>query len=364
MTSWAVLGLAGCGGSNQADATPTEAPPILVGPENLFVADTVNLKTGPLISGALIAEREATVRSELTGTLVQVFVEEGQAVTRGQLLGRISDDAVQDAVLSAQSAVRTATEAVVVAKRNAERTERLAQAGAVAERELEQARWSVTNAEGALADANARLASARKQLDNTRLTSPFAGFLSERQASAGDVVSPGTALFTIVDPSSLRLEAQVPAAALGSLRAGTPVPFTIDGLPERAFEGRIVRINPAVDPATRQVRITVSLPNTGGRLVAGLFAQGRVAIESRTTLAIPPAAIDRRGIRPTVTRIEQGVAERVEVTTGIEDATLDRVEVTQGLAVGDTVVTGNARGIQPGTKVRPAVAAENAAARN
>jgi RND family efflux transporter MFP subunit len=355
-----LTGVNGCGGRGSAEEAPAETPPVLVGVENLFVAETDTLRNGPSVSGTLVAEREATVRAEVQGIVLEVAVEDGQRVARGQLLGRITDDAVRDQVVSAQSAVRTANEAFVVAQRNAERAEKLAKAGALADRELEQARWSVTNAEGALADARARLASAEKQWAQTQLRAPIAGIVSERHVNAGDVAQQGTALFTVVDPRSLRLEAQIPVAALEALRLGTPVPFAVDGYGDRQFEGRVIRINPAVDPATRQVRVTVALPNQGGQLVAGLFAQGRAAVELRAGIVVPTSAIDRRGIRPTVTRVKSGLAERVEVTVGIEDPTSDRVEITSGLAEGDTVIIGSARGIQPGTRVRPSAPAERA----
>lgn len=354
----AVAALAGCGGASGSETRPEEVGPVLLGAENLFVAETRTVETGPAVSGTLVADREATVRAEVGGTVIQVAVEAGQPVGRGTLLGRISDDAIRDQVQSARSAARTASEALAVARRNAERSERLAAAGALAERDLEQARWSATNAEAALAEANARIAAAEKQWSYTQLRSPIGGVVSERHVRAGDVVSAGNPLFTVVDPTSLKLEAQVPVATIEALRVGTRVPFTVDGLGDRVFEGRIARINPAVDPMTRQVRITVTLPNHSGRLVAGLFAQGRAATESRTGVAVPLSAIDRSGLRPVVTRIRNGMTERVEVATGIEDASTDRVEVVAGLAAGDTVVIGSARGLQPGTRVQPAAAAE------
>ena len=355
--------LAGCG--KKADpraAAAVDPAPAMIGPENLFVTEARDLVNGPQISGTLTAERSATIRAEVASTVVQALVEAGQTVSRGQLLGRLNDDAVRDQVLSAKSGLRTATEALAVAQRNADRAEKLSKAGAMADRELEQARWSVTNAEAGLADATARLAGVQKQFSYTELRSPLSGVVSERNVNAGDNVSVGNPLFSVIDPSSLRLEAQVPATAIASLKVGTAVPFAIDGYPNRAFDGRVTRINPAVDPATRQVRIMVSVPNQGGRLVAGLFAQGRVATEARNGIVVPGSAIDRRGLRPTVTRIEKGIARRVEVALGIEDPTVDRVEITTGLAIGDTVIIGAARGVLPGTKVRPTVAAERTAA--
>ena len=353
---------AACGTKSEGSETaPTEAPPVLLGPENLFVAEQRKIQSGPVVSGTLDAERAATIRADLPSTVTQVLADAGQSVTRGQLLARLNDDALKDVVLSAKSGVRTAAEALAVAKRNAERAEKLAAAGAVADRELEQARWSVMNAEAGLADAEARRASAEKQLGYTEIRAPIAGVISERHVNTGDNVSAGNPLFSVVDPSSLRLEAQVPVSSVGSLKVGTPVPFAIDGFADRQFEGTVKRINPAVDPATRQVRITVALPNKTGRLVAGLFAQGRVAVEARDGLVVPASAVDRRGLRPAVTRIEGGVARRVEVALGIEDQAIDRVEITSGIAPGDTVVVGGARGIAPGTKVRPAATGERPA---
>jgi RND family efflux transporter MFP subunit len=362
LAAFSLLSLAvGCGG-DASDAAGTEEPPVLLGPENLFVSETRTLIAGPTISGTLVPEREATVRAEIGGAVVQVAAEDGQTVRRGQLLGRISDDGVRDQVESARSAVRTATEAHMVAKRNAERAEKLASGGAMSDRDLEQARWSATSAETGVADAKARLATAERQLGYTQLRAPIAGVVSERHVNPGDVVSSGNPLFTVVDPSSLRLEAQVPVSALGSLKVGTAVPFSIDGYGSRSFEGRVLRINPTVDPASRQVRVTVALPNESGRLVAGLFAQGRVAVETRSGVVVPISAVNRDGARTTATRISGGTANRVEVEIGLEDPALEMVEVTAGLAAGDTVITGAARSIQPGARVRPAADAERSSA--
>jgi membrane fusion protein, multidrug efflux system len=222
----------------------------------------------------------------------------------------------------------------------------------VAERDLDNARQARIAADAQLEDARARLALAQRQLDNTQIRAPFAGFVSERSASAGDVVQPGAALFTIMDPSSMRLEASVPSDALTALRVGDAVEFTVNAYPDRAFTGKVERINPTVDPDTRQVRIYVAIPNTGGRLVAGLFAEGRVATEARSAVVVPKTAIDVRGLRPVAVRVRNGSAERVEVEVGLEDDATERVEITSGLAAGDTVLLGAALGVTPGTRVQ------------
>lgn len=347
LTVFALLSACGAG----AETPDTEPPPVTVGPEYVAVADTMQLSSGPSISGALAPRRQATLRAELGGLVTETRVDPGQAVAAGAVLVTLDDSAIRDAALSARAGVRTAREALVVATRNAERAEKLTQAGAMAERDLESARWQVTNAEGTLSDAEARAALAEKQLEKTVLRAPFAGVVSERPANPGDVVQMGTALVTLVDPASLRLEATVPAEALEALRVGTVVDFRVTGL-EHTFAGKIERINPTVDPATRQVRLLVTLPNHEGRLVAGLFAQGRVATARREVLAIPMGALDQRGPTPTVRRLRSGRVEEVAVDLGMRDEVRDQIEVVKGLAAGDTVLIGQAQGIAVGTLVR------------
>ncbi len=353
LASLAALGLlAGCRRSPDASAEQPTGSLTIIGRQSIVVLDSVTLKSGPAVSGTLVAEREARVRAEVVGTVLATYFEQGQRVEKGALLARIDDRAVEDAYLSAKSQVRSAEVALQVAKRNLERSQRLAEAGAIADRDLETATWNATNAEAQLADARARLASTQKQVQYTTVRAPFAGVVSERSASAGDVVQSGGALYTIVDPTSLRLEGTVPADQIGQLERGSPVEFTVSGYPGKIFNGRIDRINPTADPATRQVRVYVSVPNADGKLVAGLYAEGRVGTAVRRTLVAPVSAVDQHGVSPTVLRIRQGRVEQVQVQLGVKDGAQDQIELRAGVAVGDTILLGNAGGVVPGTAVR------------
>jgi RND family efflux transporter MFP subunit len=336
------------------DREPARATPapttVHVGRENIATVAREPISTGPLISGTLMAEREATVRSEASGSIVNVRAAEGEAVQRGALLARIEDPALNDAYSSAESAVRSAEQALGVAEREAARSESLVRGGALAERELDTARNAVTAAQAQLADARSRLASARKQLDNLTVRSPMTGVVAARPANAGDVVSPGIELYRIIDPRSMRLEASVPSESLSLITVGLPVRFEVRGYPGQSFEGRIERISPAADPVTRQVPIFVTIPNTAGRLVAGLFAEGRVAQQSRVALVVPLMAVNTDDPRqPWVLRARDGKAERVPVAVGLRDEQTERIELTSGVTEGDRLLVGPARAITPGT---------------
>lgn len=346
-----LVAAAGCRNKGSETARAVADPVVLIGGENLAVADLAELRSGPAISGTLEPKLEARVRAEMMGPVERTFVDEGQRVRKGVLLARIDDSAVRDAYLSARSAVRSAESALQNAQRNAERAARLSKAGALADRDLETAQLNQTNAEGALADARARLASAQKQLGNTEVRSPIDGVVSARQVAAGDVVQVGGAMFTIIDLRTLRLEATVPVEELGRLRAGSPVEFGVAGF-DRRFTGKIERINPTVDSATRQVRIYVAIPNAQESLVSGLFAEGRVATDARRAVAVPLSAVDRRGTSPVIHLVKGGKVEVVTVQLGVQDEAAELVEIHSGVIQGDTVLLGSAQAITEGSPVR------------
>lgn len=343
---------AACGKSDAAEDTTAEPVIVNIGPEGVDVASRTLLSMGPQLSGTLVAERTAQIRAEVSGSIVAVNVDPGATVAQGTSLAKIDDRAIQDAYLGARSGFTAAQTAADLAQRELARAERLHAAGALADRDLENARRADLSARSMLDDARARLSQAEKARDAANVLAPYAGVVSERYVNAGDIVNPGAPLFAVVDPTTMRLEAAVPASELAMVRVGAPVRFTVTGYPGRTFEGRVSSVNPQADPQTRQVRLFVRIPNSGQRLVAGLFAEGRVASETRQTLTVPQLAVDERGLQPQVVRLKNGVTERVAVTLGARDGISGRVEITDGLAVGDTVLVGAALGITVGSRVK------------
>ena len=349
----ALVAIGACSKRDNASAAETaKAETMVVGPENITVATNGSIMTGPSISGTLEPEREAVLRAQVSGSVLQTYADQGQAVSAGTVLARIDATGIQDAYTSARAGLISARNAADVAAKDLERNQKLLAAGAIAERDIDQSRRASIAAQAALEDANSRLASAEKAFRSTTVTAPFSGVVSERPVSAGDVVQPGSALFTVVDPSSMRLEASVPAEQLAEIRIGVPVVFTVSGYPGRQFVGRITRINPTADPTTRQVRIYVSIPNAGRALVGGLFANGRMSSATKTGLVVPASAVDVRGTAPFVMRVRQGKVEKVQIQTGLTDKTSESIEVLSGLQAGDTLLLGAAQGITPGTLIR------------
>lgn len=347
------LALSACGKASTPEAsaatTPTE---IEIGRENVIEVQSQEITVGPLVSGELKAEREATVRAEAGGRVLQVFPQEGQTVAAGTLLARIEGQPLQDAYASAQSALRSAEQTAAWAQKEAARIESLVKGGALAERDAELARNQATQATAAADDARSRVTSVRKSLDDLTVRAPIAGIVSKKHVNAGDVVSPGGELYTIIDPSSMRLEASVPSEQIAAIQIGGTVGFQVRGYPQERFEGRIERISPTADSATRQVPIFVTIPNTSRRLVAGLFAEGRVQQQAKTTLVVPSIAVNEASGAPWVLKVHDGKAQRVDVAVGLRDEQTERVEITKGVVAGDLLLVGAAQGMTPGTPLR------------
>jgi RND family efflux transporter MFP subunit len=330
-----------------------EAPPqsVLIGPEDFVVAEVGTIEAGPLITGALEPEQRAVLVAEASGSVEWMRVELGDHVRKGQLLLRIQARDLQDTVASSSTALDAAERALALAERQLERTRQLVSSGALAENELEVAANERAAAEAQRDQARSALASARERLNGARVRAPFNGVISERRVSQGDVVTLGAPLLTVIDPSSMRLRAEVPSRALPLLAVGTDVEFTVRGLPDRTFRGSIERVGPAADAATRQIPLLVSLPNPTGQLVAGLFAEGQISVHRENGLVLPSAALEDAPGRPKVRRVANNRVEIVDVTLGVEDAAGERVQITSGLAPGDRVLTGAARSLPAGTPV-------------
>ena len=343
--------ITGCGRDTEEQKVLAHAPSVVrVGEENIVRVQHDEIVTGPLVSGELEAAQEATVRAEVGGTVLAVLVDEGQGVRQGELLARIESRALEGARNSAGTAVQSADTAVAVAKLEVQRTAQLVSGGALAQQDLDRARANLASAEAQLATARAGLTSAEEQVGNTEIRAPLSGVVSGRSVGAGDVVGPGAEMFTIMDPSTMRLDASVSSDQIPSLRVGVRVQFDIRGYEEQ-FEGRIERINPRVDATTRQIRILVRIPNVGRRLAAGLFADGRVVAASAIGAIVASDAVNTSDPQPWVLRVREGRAERVHVKIGLRDDLTERLQIITGVEAGDILLRGAAQAITPGSAV-------------
>ena len=314
------------------------APALLISAEDVHTIRNNALASGPAITGTIQPERRADVRAEVSAAVLQVYRENGDAVKRGDLLVRLDDTSIRDALASAQTTERTASQALEQASRQLERVKTLRASGMASAQALDDAEVRRNSAQSDLEAAKARVVAARQQMERTHVRAPFDGVVSERKVSAGDTASPGKELLKVIDPASMRFEGLVSADHIGAVKAGQPVLFRVNGYGEQDFKGRIRRVNPAANPTTRQVEVLVDFVGPQQPRLAGLYAEGRVETESTASLTIPSTAVWRDGDKTSAWRVAQDKVRKVAINVGDRDPRTGEYVLKSGLAEGDKVI--------------------------
>ena len=344
MEAWGIAAIAtlallsGCGARKARDGADPPQPVFLAAGDVARIV-RCDLAEGVPVSGTLRPDVDIRITAPLGEVVEQVLVREGEAVRSGQVLARLRLTALDAAASSAQAALK-------IAAADYERQNNLLREGAVAERDVQAA-----EAQLRLAEANG--AQASKRLEDATVRAPVAGVIAVRSVQAGDRVSDGDPMFQLVNTAELEFEATVPSEFVPLVKPGAPVRLSVSGFASGGVVGRVARVNATADPATRQVRVYLSVPNPGGALVGGLFASGTIVTrEARQALAVPGAAVRGEAASAFVMLVRGGRLARVEVKPGLRDESRDLVEMLSGVAEGDTAVTGPIQGLRPGQPVQ------------
>ena len=331
------LVLAGCNRHADAKSGAKEPVALLVGPEDVLVLQPGTLVSGPLITGTLQPERRADLRAEVSAVVTAVLKDNGDNVRKGDLLVRLDETAIRDAMVSAQEAERAARQAYEQAERQLQRLTTLRASGMASAQALEDAEVRRNTTQSDLASARARNVQARQQMQRTEVRAPFDGIVTDRKLSVGDTAQVGKELLKVMDPRTLRLEGLVSSDAIQSVQRGQPVTFRVNGFGEREFAGTVRLVSPAANPTTRQVEVLVDIQGALPRM-AGLYAQGRITTASGTALTLAPSALVRVGESAWAWRIVQGKLQKVPVVLGDRDARSGEYVVRSGLAAGDRLL--------------------------
>ncbi len=309
------------------------------------------IEDGLAVTGDLQPIETVLIRARLEGDLVGVYVREGDRVRAGQVLARFENSQQQSGLRSAEAERAEAQSELATAQWNLEQSKELFDAGAIPERDLKVARQAVASAQSSVAAADARVRSTGSFIQDTRVLATTPGVISRRDIENGEHVARGAPLFTLVRSDVLELEASVPGRKATGVAVGQRVRFTADG---RSFEGRVARVSPTIDPATRSITVFVQIPNAGGALKGGTFATGRIIGRTMEGALVIPAAAVRQaqdGGRPFVYRIDGQTLSTAPVALGVADEQRGIVEVLDGLAEGDEIVVGNVGTLGNGMKV-------------
>lgn len=334
-----------------------QRPPPLVAVAKVASRDVEETVRAPVDLRPLL---QAEVGAKTLGYLDAVLVDRGDRVRKGQLVALVRPSDLPDQLSAARSSAAQADAAVALARANLDRARALAPAGRISRQELQQAETALAAAEAVQAGSRSQVGALAVRLGETRITSPLDGVVSQRRLDPGVLVGPSSnsgSILTVDQSETLRLFVSANENDVQRLRLGQIAHLELDAMPGRRFEGRVVRLAPALDPATRTLDAEVQLPNAGGELRAGMY--GRAAIVTGVhpgALTVPVGAVQISNNRNFVYVLRGDRVQRREVQLGVDGE--DWLEVTSGLQPDDEVVTAGLEGLSDQAQVRPARGAD------
>lgn len=330
-------------------------------------------------TGYVVARRKATVSSKTTGKLVAVLVEEGDRVTKGQILARLDDRDAQAQLQLAKARLAAAkagiTELVArlqQAQRDLDRQQALEARGATAEQALESARTKVARLKAQLQVqraqinvAEARVHIAQVNVSDTIIRAPFSGVVVAKTAQAGEMISPisagggftRTGICTLVDMSSLEIEVDVNEAYINRVEPGQPVVAVLNAYPQWEIPAEVIAIVPTADRATATVTVRIAIKEQDPRILPQMgvrvsFLAGRSGNHGKPPqgVVVPTTAIVQRGGNDVVFVVDDERAHQRIVTTGQRYGNLRQINA--GLTAGERVVRNPTVELTDGIRVR------------
>jgi len=324
-----------------------------------------DLREAMSVVGSLEANESAQIRPEISGLVQGIYFEEGQAVTRGQLLMKIDDSELRAQYAQVEARFDLAT-------RNVERSENLSESRTIPQSEYDRARSE-------FAAARAELEVLKLRIEKTSVKAPFDGVTGARLISPGDYVTSGSVLTTINDLSRLKMNFQVPERYLNKVRPGTQFRISARSLnvgeesgagvaadaggEPQALSGEVYFVNPIIDRSTRSSEIKGYLHAPPPTLKPGMFANVDLTLEVRRgVLTVPEGAILTVTSGTQVIAVaedERGnpVAEFIPVRIGLRAQGLAEIEPigTATLREGQAVVAAGvgALVLYPGIRLDP-----------
>jgi membrane fusion protein, multidrug efflux system len=312
------------------------------------------------VVGNLIGEQTVDIAPRTGGRLLDVRVKLGDRVRRGQILAKVEDREIVEQVRQAEASQRV-SEATIrqreadlnVAKVNFDRSKNLFERQLLAKQALDDAESrylaalaQVDLSKAQLSQNEARLQELRINLQNTSVSSPVDGFVGKRTVDPGAMVNTNTAILSVVDISSLRLVANVVEKDLRMVTAGDMAEVEVDAYPGEKFKGKIARVAPVLDPATRTAAMEVEIPNGDGKLKPGMYARINLTVEEHENALVIPktAVVDYSNQRGVWVPNDQDRATFVPLKLGIENS--EQIEVISGMNEGAKFVNAGAGAVR------------------
>jgi RND family efflux transporter MFP subunit len=329
-----------------ADSEPTLAPVLTVA---VAPAGERMLERTAQVQGALFPREQTTLASEVAGAVVAVVADFGDPVKQGQVLMRIDPREYQLHVESARATLDQARARLANSQADFERLNELKRQGLISPQQFDKTSATLQVDQSDVESAEKALALARKKLDDTTIRAPFGGAVQKRMASLGEYVTPGKQLYEIIATDPIKLHCPIPERFVPLAKVGMPVKVVIDARPGTNYSGRITRIAPALDEASRTLLVEAEVPNPDGALKPGFFAHVTIDLGQDRALFVPGSAVLRYAGVARVFVVQDGVAHSRQVVTGASEGRF--VEIISGLKPGERVITTDIDRMADGIKV-------------
>lgn len=275
------------------------------------------------LSGSIEANEQVELHSEVSGIAERIFFQEGSRVAKGQVLVKINDVELRAQLGEARTKQNLASE-------NARRAKLLLDKEAISREE-----YDIATADYKTAQAQTQLVNA--QLAKTSIRAPFSGVIGLRSISPGTFVTPETVIARLVNSNQIKITFSIPEKYATQMKANSDVTFTVAG-EETKYTARVYALEPAVEEATRTLKVRAIADNPGGRLIPGTFANVSLPLEKiENAFLVPTEAIVPIQGGKKVFISTNGKAKEVKVLTGNRNE--KDIVVLEGLKAGDTVLT-------------------------
>ncbi len=287
-------------------------------------------------TGSILANEEVELRSEVSGKITEIYLEEGKPVTSDQLLLKINDSELQAQLQRARYRLDLATE-------RESRQRKLLEKGGISQED-----YDATLNEVNVLKSEIQLIQA--QIDKTEVRAPFDGRVGLKYVSDGSYITPTTRVASLQNINPVKLDFSVPERYVNRVSVGDKISFTVQGT-DKTFEGEIYAIEPKIDSQTRTLQLRALSDNEEGLLVPGAFANLELILETiDDALMIPTIALIPEVQGQKVFLYRDGLVVEQRVQTGIR--TPERVQIIEGLEPGDTVLTTGLLQVRDGMSVQ------------
>lgn len=318
-------------------------------------------------TGYTYARIRAAVGAKIIGRILELPIDEGDTLKKGQLIAVLDSDNLNAELRQAEAAVLESKAQLADAQREKSRQDRLVAAGVQAQSELDAAATRVDVVQAQIKNGEARISAARAQLAYARIYSPIDGVVIEKNVEVGEMVAPGGftsqqstgAIARLADPRSLEVEADINESYIARLRRGQPVAITVDAVPDTVYHGSLRQIVPTADRQRAVVQVKVTIDDRDERLVPDMSStvtfleEGTQTADlqnAKPTNYITAAAVFEEGAGTYVWVIENETLHRREVKLGDIEGT-DRV-LLGGLSAGELVALPGPKPFKEGMQVR------------